>query len=477
MPLNMTHHQGVAALVSLRRVPQNYRMRPLSLTTLPAGPATRAARGLARSIRVSGVLAVMLVTLTTGVVRAEDPPAAVRTIDFADPLPYGQKPIDYLSPESSDAAAALNRRLAAAEVALEYRKRNGYLRSLLSALDVPLDSQLLVFSKTALNPNLVTPKNPRSVYFNDDVYLGWVPGADSIEVMAVDPIKGMMFYTLAQDAAKPGRLIRQDRCLACHAGQTTLQVPGAIVRSFLTEETGKPTAGYSRITHETPFANRGGGWFVTGTHGDQTHCGNLFGRDAVDRLKADPHAAGNATDLKAWLDVTKYESPHSDLVAHLVLQHQAHGHNLLIRVNQESRLGRRSDAEDRLLRYLVFADEAPLTAPVRGTSSFEEWFGKRGPTDDKGRSLRTFDLKSRLFAHRLSYLIYSEAFDGLPAEVRTRLYERLWRVVQGTEPAEADGDEAEKKWPSYSPEERAAIVQIVRATKKNLPAVWTSDSD
>lgn len=392
-------------------------------------------------------------------------------IAFADPIPYGQRPIDYLGPATVDAASKLNRRLESGDVKIEHSKRNGYLRSLLDELGVPVESQLLVFSKTALNPNLVTPRNPRAIYFRDDVYVGWVPGAESIEVAAIDPVKGAVFYTLSQNADRPPRLVREERCTACHAGQATLQIPGTMVRSFLTDETGKPTAGYSTVTHESPFSNRLGGWYVTGTHGEQPHMGNLFGRDAHDRLKSEPLARGNVPFLKEWLDVAQHESPHSDLVAHLVLQHQSHGQNLMIRVGQESRLGRRSDAEDRLIRYLVFADEAPLTSEVRGTSEFREMFEKRGPADARGRTLRTFDLRTRLFAYRLSYLIETEAFQRLPDDVKSRLYERIWRVLHATEPKPENGT-----WPAYPSMERDAIIGILRETHRDLPPVWNAAS-
>jgi hypothetical protein len=157
-----------------------------------------------------------------------------------------------------------------------------------------------------------------------------------------------------------------------------------------------------------------------------------------------------------------------------VLQHQSHGQNLLIRVGQEARLGRRSDAEDRLLRYLVFADEAPLTGEVRGTSAFRAAFEKRGPVDSRKRSLRLLNLKTRLVEHRLSWLIDSQAFEGLPPDVQTRLYQRLWGILHGQAPPAAGQPsfEREDRWTAYTSAEREAIVSIVRATKRDLPLVW-----
>lgn len=391
-------------------------------------------------------------------------PAAPRPIQFADRIPYGRKPVDYLGKETDDAGRRLNERLSKDSLKLAYREKNGYLRDVLAALDVPVESQLLVFSKTALNPRLVSPSNPRAVYFNDDVTVGWVPGAASIEVTAIDPQKGPIFYTLRQSPETPPELHRESRCLACHAGTTTLQVPGLIVRSFLTDETGKPIVGYSRTTHDSEIKKRWGGWYVTGTHGKQTHTGNIFGEEAIDKHRGNPALGDNVTDLTPYIDVAKYETPHSDIVAHLVADHQMHGLNLLHRAGYEARLGLRSDVEERLVRYLLFADEPPLTAEVRGTSGYARWFAGRKPRDSQGRSLRDLDLKTRLFKYRLSFLIYTPSFDGLPEEVKARLYRQLWDVLGGK------GELADSA--EIPVTERAAIVEIVRETKEGLPDCW-----
>jgi hypothetical protein len=393
-----------------------------------------------------------------------DEKSSPETIGFKDRLPYGQQPVDYLGAATSNAGSRLNRQLVSGAVTLEYRKKNGYLQALLKTFQVPVASQLLVFSKTAANPRLVKPVNPRAVYFNDEVTIGWVPGAASLEVAALDPLKGPIFYTLLQSPDVPPRLVRTQRCLTCHAGTTTLWVPGLIVRSFLTNRDGKPIIGYSRTTHDSPLSKRWGGWYVTGSHGRQTHTGNVFGTKAIERHREDSSVGSNTTDLTAYFDVSRYESPHSDIVAHLVLDHQMHGLNLLTRAGYESRLNRRSDVEQRLVRYLLFLDEPLLTDTITGTSGYARRFAKWGPSDSNGRSLRQLDLKTRLFKYRLSYLIYSPLFNGLPAAVKGRLYRGLWDVLTGNKrPPET------RKIPSS---ERAAILEIVRATKNDLPGYW-----
>lgn len=410
--------------------------------------------------------AVECVTCGSPVAMADEPALAElppQRISLSDPLPYGLRPIDYLGTRSEDVVGLLAQRISSKRVLLQWKRPHGYLESLLESLDVPRESQLLVFSKTALNPALVTPKNPRAIYFNDEVTVGWVPGADSLELTAIDPIKGPVFYTLKQDEQGPPRLQREERCLACHVGTTTLSVPGLIVRSFVPDDTGKPIAGYSRITHDSPFAQRFGGWYVTGTHGDVPHSGNLFGADASDKFRRDPLAGANHRQLPEPVKA-RYLEPHSDIVAHLVLQHQAHGLNLITRVGYEARLDRRSDVEDLLVRYLLFADEPALNAPIQGTSGFDTAFMNRGLPDRTDRSLRKLNLTTRLFEQRLSFLVGSRPFASLPRETRQRLLDRVFHAL-----TDRGSDGPAQHIPDA---ERAAILKIVRDDLPDLPIAW-----
>lgn len=386
------------------------------------------------------------------------------SVRIDDRLPFGQKPIDYFGPSTEDAVAKLARAIAAGDVELKHDgSPRGYLKSVLEQLNVPVSSQLLVFSKTALNQHLINPKNPRAVYFNDHVSVGWVPGAHALELTAVDPIKGPMFYILSQDAERPASIDRNSRCLACHSGNTTHHVPGWMVRGFVTTKTGKPVSGYSKITHATDISKRWGGWYVTGQHGKQPHRGNVYGESRIEQLKADPSVGGNQDSLSDHLKIDRYPAKTSDIIAHMVLEHQAHGTNLIVRANYEHRLNRRSDVEDQLVRYLVFADEAPLADSITHDSKFAQDFASRGPQTKSGQSLREFDLKTRLFKHRLSFLIDSPAFSGLPEPVRSRVLERIWRGMN-------DQEDAFKHIPLA---ERRAIKSIVAETLQPLPTFWT----
>jgi hypothetical protein len=240
------------------------------------------------------------------------------------------------------------------------------------------------------------------------------------------------------------------------------------VRSFVTDVDGNPSRGYSKINHETPLAKRWGGWYVTGDTGNQPHLGNLS--TAADLLEYERHrnGPGRPVDLKKRLDLTKYPAAHSDAVALLVHDHQTHLHNLIVRVNYEHQYQKSASSEEDLLRYLLFVDEARLEHPILGSSGFEAWFVKQGPRDKQGRSLRQFDLETRLFKFRCSYLIYSAAFESLPGPVLERIYRRLWEVLSA-----ADLPEPFDRLPRT---ERTVILDILRDTKTDLPAYWKRDS-
>ncbi len=368
-----------------------------------------------------------------------DEPQRIEITDF---IPYGREPVDYFSSPTNDAVSRLQQRLNSGETKLNGETPQGYLRSLLTELKVPLSSQLLVYSKTARNPERIGPKTPRAIYFNDEVSVGWVPGALELEITATDPLKGINFYTLPQPSEAPRNsplaFQRKDQCLACHAGRTTLEVPGLLIRGFQTDATGKPVMGYSVINHETPYEKRWGGWFVLGTPPGFGHRGNLLSNADNDRDKIEPDFRASLTDLSDVARINEYATASSDVIAHLVLTHQTHGLNLIARVGLEARFNRRSDAEDKLLRYLVFADEPPLPKPLDPEtikrSAYREWFESHAPTSSSERSLRQFDLQTRVFRHRLSYLILHPLFESLPPSCRERLIGRLEAAFRADPP-------------------------------------------
>ena len=290
---------------------------------------------------------------------------------------------------------------------------------------------------------------------------------------AADPKIGVVFYTVDQSATAPAQLKRDDRCLECHASAKTLDVPGLLVRSFRTEDDGEVDLLSGRmISHRTPLSQRWGGYYVTGTHGAQKHLGNLFGPDVRARYERDPGANGNIVDLAPFLEVAKFPEPGSDIVALLVLDHQVHLENLLTRLSYETRAAlRRGDdlrpvypAADAVLKYLLFTDEAPLTAPIRGTSSFAERFEAEGPKDAQGRSLRQLDLQTRLLKFPCSYMIYSPAFAALPPPAKRLVWRHLWKVLAN--------EDSSAEFQRISAENRVAIREILSATHPDLPVYW-----
>jgi hypothetical protein len=419
---------------------------------------------------------------------------ALADLDGSYVLPLDHEAIRYETAPVRDAVTHLREQLVSGEVKLEFDAARGYLPSLLKALHIPVSSQVLVFSKTSFQAPRISPSTPRALYFDDHVYVGWVRDGDVVEIAAVDPEQGVIFYTLDQQQTSKPQIARRGECLQCHASGQTLGVPGLVVRSVFPEPSGMPLfqAGSFVTDHRSPLKERWGGWYVTGTHGSQQHMGNVtFANpekpDQIDRAKG-----ANVTDLKGRFDTGPYLSAHSDIVALLVLEHQTRMTNLITRVGYETRMamqyqaamntalhepaGQISDstkrriesAAEELVRYLLFTDEARLESPIKGTSNFASEFTTRGPRDKRGRSLRDLDLTHRLLRYPCSYLIYSEAFDKLPEPAKTYVLRRIWEVLTG--------QDRSKEYAGISNADRQAVLEILTDTKPNLPDYWKPTS-
>jgi hypothetical protein len=402
------------------------------------------------------------------------------------------EPIRYTTAADNNAVSRLQRQLEAGKASLTHEDGLGYLRSVLRALDVPESSQVLVFSKTSLQHRRIGPRTPRALYFNDDVYIGFCQRGTLIEVMAADANLGSVFYSLGQkETAKPRFKREGESCLVCHGSSRNDGLPGPLVRSLFTDAEGYGilSAGSFRVDHTTPLKHRWGGWYVTGTSGKQTHLGNLILQDKqVNPEELDNSANINLKDLAGRLDTGAYPTGHSDIVALMVLEHQAGMHNLITRANfltrialhdeavlnqalgrgadyrSESTTSRIKNAGEPLVKYMLFSGEVRLTEKVQGTSGFARDFVRRGPRDQRGRSLRDLDLEHRLFRYPCSYLIGSAAFEGLPGPVKDYVLQRLWDVLSGKDTS-AD-------FAHLSSADRQAIREILLETKPNLPAYW-----
>jgi hypothetical protein len=406
---------------------------------------------------------------------------------------FEREPINYSEATPANAITRLQKRLDTRQARLSFDDEQGYLRSLLKELGVPKSSQVLVFSKTSLQRHRIAPTRPRALYFSDDLYLGYCRAGNALEISAVDPQLGAVFYTLdQQDVARP-RFVRQtDSCLLCHGSSQTRGIPGHVLRSVFPDREGHPilSAGTVRIDQTSSLETRWGGWYVTGTHGKQLHRGNLIFRDGREPHQVANLGGLNVIDLAGRFDTSAYPTGHSDIVALMVLEHQVEMHNLIACANMQTRLalhdeaalnnelGRAADYQSEttyrrlksvgepLLRYLLYSGEAKLTEKIRGTSGFAEEFARRGPRDSRGRSLRDFDLERRLFKYPCSYLIYSEAFDSMVGPIKEYVLRRLYAVLQGRDYT--------RDYEHLTADDRQAILEILRATKKDLPAYWNT---
>lgn len=406
-------------------------------------------------------------------------------------LEFESPPIDYNQAPVTDRVALLQEQIANGRATLEYDEKHGYLRSVLEHLDVSVSSQMLVFSKTSFQQRKISPRRPRAIYFNDDVYVGWVQGGDAVEVSSADPKQGAVFYTLSQEKSETPRFVRdRGQCLDCHASSRTAGVPGHLVRSVYVGRSGQPFFGSGTFTtdHRSPLKERWGGWYVSGTHGRQRHMGNVIATDSSNPEELDTESGANVVDLSKLLDVAPYLTETSDIVALMVLEHQAQMQNLITRAGFEARAvshydqqmneamnrpaGHRSEsgirriasAGDKLVDYMLFVDEVPLSDALKGASNFSTEFAAKGPYDSRGRSLRQFDLKHRLMKYPCSYLIYSKPFDNLPDSAKDYVYRRLFDVLTAAQ--------EDERYAHLSRTDREAILEILTDTKPELPDYW-----
>ena len=341
---------------------------------------------------------------------------------------------------------------------LQFHAERGYLDGLLASLDISPASQVLVFSRTSLNVANITPQTPRAIYFNDTTYVAMVPGSGVLEIAAMDPHLGPVFYTLEQNNPSTPRFVQETgQCLRCHDSYSLTGggVPRFILGSGYTGANGNLVSheGWILTNTSTPLKSRWGGWYVTGTHGKQVHLGNIAVNDPADLLDLENLRIGNIKSLDTLLNTDPYPANTSDIVALMVIEHQVEVQNLITRVNYDIRSALDGhpdllaesgiditrippavaqlikDVSEPLIQAMLMVNEVPLTDSLEGDAAYTKWFTGLGPHDSQGRSLRDFDLDTRLFRYPLSYLIYSAAFDNLPALVRQHIYRRLDSIL------------------------------------------------
>ncbi len=407
---------------------------------------------------------------------------------------YDEPPISYSSCTPADAINRLIGDLDAGKVRLRFDARFGYLPSLLEALAVPASSQVLVFSKTSLQKDCISPATPRALYFNDEVYVGTVVGGAVMELAATDPRQGTMFYVLDQrERAHPRPLRQTQECLQCHDSTAfTGGVPGLIMRSVFPDDRGQAilTLGTGITTPASPWDGRWGGWYVTGTYGRMRHLGNQVYTEQTDLAAINRAPGANLTTLDRFINPDLYLRPTSDVVALMALSHQIQVHNLITRSGFEARIalrdeqvmnealdrpsGHRSDSTTRRLRYaadalvksVLFAEDVPFADPVAGTSGFAEEFSQRGPRNRRGVSLHALDLRQRFARLPCSYLIQSDAFAALPPELKTVVYGQIRDVVTG--------HGWNERFARISQDDCTGILTVLQDTLSDLPPFGTT---
>jgi hypothetical protein len=460
------------------------------------------ARGASTSMlcggRLARLLSVSVLTLGAAVAAAApvsvsapaDPSARRPSIDAGMGFVYNREYpfIDYLGMPKHNEVARLQARIDSGEVKLEYREPRGYLDSLLKALGIDPTSQSVVFSRTSLQIDLISAATPRAIYFNDDTYVAWIAHTRLIEISTMDSLMGAVFYSLVNTPGQPPQLDRETmRCLSCH---DTFSLGGGGVPRFLF------LSAYTRrkndivtnsvaeqTSDETPIDERWGGWYVTGQLGGLRHLGDLLPSPTGNIPAASVHPR-DLTSLDSLFDTQPYLTNTSDVVALLVLEHQVDVHNLIIRAGYKCRMlmealqpgssftglgweqlpvttqQRVTALLEPVVRAMLFIGAAKLPSPVHGEAGFVRSFEARGPKDPRGRSLRDLDLTTRLFTYPLSFLIYSDGFDALPAVAKAYIYRRLGEILTG--------EDSSPDFASLTSADRRAILEILVVTKPDF---------
>ena len=390
----------------------------------------------------------------------------------ADPLAIDAPPHEYWTRPLTDRFTRFKTEMEAGRLVLDAAGgEKEYVQGLLRALEVPASSQMLIFSTTSLQLRFITPANPRALFFNEDVYVGYIPGA-RIEIVSIDPAAGGVFYIFdVPRGAEPPRIERSNRCMNCHAAEETGFVPGLVIKSVLPGVRGGSLNSFRRgVTgHGVPFAERFGGWYVTGAEPLGEHLGNVLGQYAGGGIEKVALPPGERFDF------ARYPAATTDVLPQLLHEHQIGFVNRAVAATYKTRallaqgpvnadgVGELAKEARALTRYLLFADEAPLPRQIAGDAVFQKDF-LRNRRAVGGASLKDFELQTRLFRQRCSYMIYSAAFQGLPPAMKQHVYRRLWEALNTAKP---DPEYA------YLPAgEKHAIRAILRGTLPDLPGGW-----
>jgi hypothetical protein len=411
---------------------------------------------------------------------------------------YEQSPVNYSHTEPRDAVARLKARIASGELKFAGDDREVF-KALLREMGVPVESQILVFSKTSFQRSRISPDHPRALYYSDNCYLGWAPGGLA-EVATIDPELGPVFYSFDPRGFSSGakaEFKRDADCMGCHGGSYVRGIPGVFARSVYPDENGEPLLrqGTQIVDFRTPFEERWGGWYVTGTHGKALHRGNAFASEKGDQLVFNPASGANRTNLASFFDGKEYLSAGSDIVSLMVFEYQTAAQDALTRAGLACR--RMLDYQERLehdlrepvnaephydsvksvfessardvVDALLFKDEAAIPEGVKGSAAFQRVFAANAPRASDGSSLKELLIAEHLFKNRCGYLIYSDLFLALPRQLKQRIYAKLALALRADNP--------DPRYGYIGAEERGRIVRVLRQTHPDLKSNgWLAES-
>ena len=394
-------------------------------------------------------LLALLILFQLGVIHAEDE--------------FEQAPIFYSVTRPKDAAYALETLMKAGKVKIDRASAWTVLKGVLDQFNIPMESQVMVFSKTSKQNDRISPQTPRVIYYGDDAYVGYSVGG-ALEVSTIDPLLGPIFYLLDPEVPenKPLHFERDQSCLSCHGGPFSPGVPGVLVRSVFPSSEGHPimSQGSTVVDTTTPFENRWGGWYVTGKHGNLLHRGNVTATEKPDNTCDMPIEKGaNITQLTNFFDTSPYPRKTSDIVALMILEHQTFVQNVMTKANHTAlramhmqtslrkELGEPEEKKpigtarriidhsaDDIVEALFFKDEAALPeGGIEGDESFQIAFLSRGARSSDGRSLKDLQLNTRLFKYRCSYMVHSITFKHLTPTLKETIVARMKQILAGAD--------------------------------------------
>lgn len=376
---------------------------------------------------------------------------------------FEQAPIHYSETQPKDAAYELEAMMKAGKVKIDRKNAWTVLQGILKQFQIPMESQVMVFSKTSKQNDRISPQTPRVIYYGDNAYVGYSVGG-SLEISTIDPLLGPIFYLLDPEvpATQPLHFERDQSCLSCHGGPFSPGVPGVIVRSVFPSAEGHPimSQGSTVVDTTTPFEDRWGGWYVTGRHGHLLHRGNVTAVEKPDNTCDMPIEKGaNITQLTHFFDTSAYPRHGSDIVALMVLEHQTSVQNVLTKANHTAlramymqtnlrkELGEPEEknpvgtarriidhSADDIVEALFFKDEAALPdGGIEGDESFQTAFSARAARASDGRSLKDMQLNTRLFKYRCSYMVHSITFQHLTPPLKETVIARMKQILSGTD--------------------------------------------